>query len=404
MTTVPVAGSQSWRRPVAIASSAAALGLVTRAASSVLPAPVAVIGLAAGLVGAAFLLAWAADAGEVVFSGGLVLVLVALVAVLPEFVIEAHFAFTQQTQFVTANLTGASRLLLTAATAMPLLWVWLLARRGERATSIRLGTARRLDLGVLLIAALWAIRVAARGRLTLIDGVVLIGLYVLYVRRVQGSPDERPAVVGVAAGMAALPPSQRKRLITGLLVFAAIVVVAVANSFTEALLATGTSLGIDPYILVQSIVPVATETPEIVVVAVLALNHRPAQGLAVFLASSVSQLTLAMGSLPFVYLAGGGSGSIPLAGRERVELALTIATALMAVAALSSLAPERIDAWIVLTLFGIQFALPSTAVRIAVAVVLTMFALDLFASRRHTVRPMLVALRSPPPARGSPET
>jgi cation:H+ antiporter len=325
------------------------------------------------------------------------------VAVLPEFVIETHFAFTQQTEFVTANLTGATRLLLTAATALPLVGVWLLERRGERATSIRLGTARRLDLGVLLIAALWGVRIALRGRLTVVDGVVLVGLYVLYVRRVQGTPHEQPAVVGVAAGIAALPRSQRRRLVAGLLVFAAVVVVTVANSFTDALLATGSSFGVNPYLLVQSIVPAATETPEFVVVAVLVLNHRPGQGLAVFLASSVSQFTLAFGSLPFAWLAGGGGASIPLAGRERVELALTIATTLMAVAALSSLAPERIDAWIVLTLFGIQFAFPSPVIRLGVAIILAMFALDVLASRRPALRAILAALRSPS-ARGSPET
>ena len=53
------------------------------------------VGLGIGLIGASFMLAWAADAGEAVFSGGLVLAVVALVAVLPEFVIEIRFAFIQ---------------------------------------------------------------------------------------------------------------------------------------------------------------------------------------------------------------------------------------------------------------------------------------------------------------------
>ena len=74
-----------------------------------------------GLIGASFMLAWAADAGEAVFSGGLVLAAVALVGVLPEFIIEVHFAFIQQAELVTANLTGATRLLLTGAVALPLL-------------------------------------------------------------------------------------------------------------------------------------------------------------------------------------------------------------------------------------------------------------------------------------------
>ena len=39
----------------------------------------------------------------------------------PEFIIEVHFAFIQQAELVTANLTGATRLLLTCAVALPLL-------------------------------------------------------------------------------------------------------------------------------------------------------------------------------------------------------------------------------------------------------------------------------------------
>ena len=78
------------------------------------------------------MLAWAADAGEAVFSGGLVLAAVALVGVLPEFVIEVHFAFIQEAELVTANLTGATRLLLTGATALPLLVAFLARRGGQR--------------------------------------------------------------------------------------------------------------------------------------------------------------------------------------------------------------------------------------------------------------------------------
>jgi hypothetical protein len=74
---------------------------------------------------------------------------------------------------------------------------------------------------------------------------------------------------------------------------------------------------------------------------------------------------------------------------------LTAAATLMAVAALASLRPERVDAWIVLTLFGIQFAFPSTTVRIGVTIVLAMFALDVLASRRRCIGPILAAVRAP---------
>ena len=46
---------------------------------------------------------------------------VAVIAVLHEFIIEVHFAFIQRAELVTASLTGATRLLLTYAVALPLL-------------------------------------------------------------------------------------------------------------------------------------------------------------------------------------------------------------------------------------------------------------------------------------------
>ncbi len=53
------------------------------------------VGLGIGVIGAAFMLAWAADAGDAVFSGGFVLAVIALLTVLPEFVIEIRFAYIQ---------------------------------------------------------------------------------------------------------------------------------------------------------------------------------------------------------------------------------------------------------------------------------------------------------------------
>lgn len=389
---------EAWRRPVALAVSGRRAWIARqrrgwRASIS------ARHGRARrGLVGASFVLAWGADAAEVDVSGGLVLAVVSTLTVLPELVIEVDFAFTQQTELVSANLIGATRLLLTGATAMPLLGAWLLARRGERQGSLALPAARRVELGVLVAAALYGGVVALLGRVSLLDGLLLVARHLFYLRRIRGTPDEPPAVVGVSAGLAALPRRQRRRLLAGLLMLAAVTVVVVADPFTVALEQTGTAVGIDSYLLIQSIVPAATETPEFVIAAVLALNHRPAQGLATFLAASVNQWTLALWTLPFAYLAGGGGLEVPLSTRGSVELMLTIATTLVAVATLASLAPKRIDSWIVLVTYGIQFAFPATGVRIAVAVVLFMFTLDILVAKRRAVPPLFSALRSRHPA------
>jgi cation:H+ antiporter len=380
-----------WRRTLLLAAACAFAGVVIHRLGVLVPVPIAMVGLGVGVIGAAFMLAWAADAGEAVFSGGLVLAVIALLAVLPEFTIEIRFAFTQQAELVTANLTGATRLLLTGAAALPILVGYLASRRGQEASPLELDTNRRLELGLLLVTSIFAIQIAARGTVTLFDAIVLLALYVLYARRVQGTPDEEPAVVGVAAGLLSLPPRYQRPAITALIVVAGFVILMIANPFADALLATGTSLGIDPYLLIQSVVPAATEAPEFVIVAVLVANQRPAQGLALFLASSLSQWTLGLGSLPIAYLAGGGGISMPLAGREQLELGFTVAVTFFVVAALATLRPEPADAYLIIGVFLVQLIYPTPFMRFAAGFVLLVFAIDLFFAHHRFVRPLLRA-------------
>jgi cation:H+ antiporter len=381
-----------WQRKLVVAGACALGGLVVGRAGPVLPVQLATVGLGIGLIGASFLLAWAADAGDAVFSGGLVLAVIALLAVLPEFVIETRFAYTQETGLVTANLTGATRLLLTGAVGLPLAVAVIARRRGQVPASLELAAPRRLELAMLLLTSVSAIQILVSGNLTLLDGVILVALYGLYARRVQGTPGEEPAVLGVPAGLVSLPPRHRRAAIAGLILAAGGVVLTIANPFADALLATGTSLGVDPYFLIQSAIPLATEAPEFVVVAVLVANRRPAQGLALFLASSVSQWTLAMGALPLAFFAGGGGTSIPLDAHQQLELGATVALTLFAVAALISLRPERVDAALMVGLLAIQLIYPTAFIQVASAFVFLVFALDLLVDRRRAVRSLFSAL------------
>jgi cation:H+ antiporter len=383
----------AWQRKLLTAGACALLGVLVDLARPVLGVQVATVGLGIGLIGSSFMLAWAADAGETVFHGGLVLAVIALLTVLPEFAIEVRFAYARQTELVTANLTGATRLLLTGAIGLPLAVAFIARRRQQAAASLELAAPRRLELAILLITSIFATQIVVRGNLTLLDGIILVALYAVYACRVQGTPGEEPAVLGVPAGLVSLPLRYRRPVIAAVILVAGIVVVTIANPFADALLATGTSLGIDPYFLIQSVVPLATEAPEFVVVAVLVANRRPAQGLALFLAASVSQWTLAMGALPIAYFAGGGGSSMPLDPHQHVELGFTIALTLFAVAALVSLRPERVDAALIIGLVALQFVYPTAFIQLASAFIFVVFAFSLLADRRRAVRSLFRSLR-----------
>ena len=94
-------------------------GLLVRLAGGSVPYPIQFFAYGAAVVSAAFMLAWACEAAQVDVGNGLVVAAVAFVAILPEYVVEVHFAFSGHAEYVTANLTGASRLLLGFGVALP---------------------------------------------------------------------------------------------------------------------------------------------------------------------------------------------------------------------------------------------------------------------------------------------
>jgi cation:H+ antiporter len=378
-------------------------GLLVRLTGGASPYPMQVIAYGAAVVAAAFMLAWATEAAQVDIGHGIVIAAVAFVAILPEYVVELHYAFTGQAQYVTANLTGASRLLLGFAVALPAA-VFLLGRRWGVAPMGRfsLASPHRLELAILGLASLWTLRPVSRGELSALDAAVLIALYGLYLRRVAVIGGDAPPPIGVAAQIERLPVAARRRWVGGLMAYAAAVILLTAVPFGDAVLASGTLIGIKPYLMLQWIVPIATEAPELVVAFVLLTHGRGGQSLAVLLAGAVSQYTLALGSVPLAYQAGAGVGPLPLPGRERIELLLTIGVALYTVASLIMLRLSRADSTVMLVLFMAQFLLPSVITRLVFAVIFWVIAIDILWSERRHLPLLLDTLRRSAVARSGP--
>jgi cation:H+ antiporter len=398
MRATMLSGLAPWQQRLAGAAALTVPGLLVRLAGGAVPYPLQLVGYGTAVVAAAFMLAWACEAAQVDIGHGLVVAGVAFVAILPEYVVEVHFAFVGHAEFVTANLTGASRLLLGFGVALPAIVGMLPARwRPSHLGPLELAPPQRVDLGILGLAAVWALRPALRGKVTLLDAVVLISLYVFYLHRVAHMDRDGPEMIGVARQLGDLPAAQRRRWVGGLLLYSATVILLTAVPFSNAVLGTGALVGISPYLLLQWLVPVATETPEIVVALVLLMHGRGGQSVAVLLASAVSQYTLALGTLPVAFLLGAGAGPLPLQSREQVELVLTTAVALYAVSALVQLRLSRGDASIMLMLFSLQFLLPTVFTRGVLALVFTVLAIDVFLSERPAVRALVRAMRPDPP-------
>jgi len=372
-------------------------GVLARVGGVHLPPILAMLAFGGAVAAAAFMLAAAAEVAEIDVPAGIAVAGVAFVAVLPEYAIELYFAYSGHVEYVAASLTGSTRLLLSFAVGMPAVASLVLAaRRLPPVGTVALSPRRRLDLAVIATASLYAPVIVIRGHLAWPDSLVLIGLYGLYLRRTGTGPPEPPHLVGIAAKLGALPTGERRRWVAGLMLYAAATVLVTAEPFANATLLTGQSVGVSPYMLVQWLVPLATEMPELVIALVLILHARAGQAVAVLLSSAVSQWTLALGSLPLAYVAGAGQGPLPLLGRERIELLLTTGQGLLAVAVLVTLRQETRDAVLMLALFAVQAAIPSVAIRAALTVGYIVLAVDIAASRRSAIPALGRALRASP--------
>jgi cation:H+ antiporter len=390
LATLPV-----WEARLALIAACAVPGVVLRFSGTHVPPPLGVVVFGGAVMAAAFLIASAAEALEIDNVPGVAVALVAFVAILPEYAVEVWFAFSGHVEYVTASLTGSTRLLLGCALGMPAVAALLLGRgfRGGAPRVVSLNKQRRVDLAIIGAASLYAPLIVARGHMSWPDAAVLLSLYGLYLRRVRTGTPDPPALVGVAAELALLTPRDRRRWVSAIMGAAAVTVLITIEPFVNSVLLTGTSAGISPYLLVQWLVPMATEMPELVVAFALVRRDRAGQAVAVLLSSAVSQWTLALGTIPLAYAAGAGSGPLPLLGRERVEMLLTTGQGLMAVAVLMTLRLERRDTLVALALFAAQIALPSTAIRAALTAIYLVIAVDLASSRSWALPTLARALR-----------
>ncbi len=308
----------------------------------------------------------------------------ALIAILPEYVVDASFAWLAAehpayVRYALANMTGADRLLI--GTAWPL--VVLLAFLRFRRRHVELEEGYGLELLVLLAASIYALVLPFKGELTLLDMSVLAALFGFYIWRVAQLPAAQPHLVGPALQIGRLPPFQRRGAPAALALAAAVSIVLVAMPFAKALVNTGVILGIDEFLLVQWLAPLASEAPEFVVVALFAWRGDTTPALGTLISSKINQWTLLVAMLPLVYsVALGRPDALPLDMRQREEVLLTAAQSLFAVVLLLDRRLSLAGAGSLFGLFTVQMLLPETRVLVTwiygVSTVVV-----LFASRRH---------------------
>jgi cation:H+ antiporter len=253
--------------------------------------------------------------------------------------------------YAVANMTGSNRLLLGVGWSTVALLAWVSRRR----RLITLDRGGAVAVGFLAAATLYSFTLVLRREIGLIDSVLLAALFAGYAFWAARSGTEEPELVGPAAAIGALPTTSRRFVVLALFAFAGAMIGLAAEPFAEGLVHTGRVLGIDEFLLVQWLAPLASESPEFLVAAVLALRGKAAVAFALLLSAKVNQWTLLVGSLPLAYSIGAGHpAALPFDERQTAEVLLTAAQSLFGVAILASLTFTLGEAGVLAALFVAQ--------------------------------------------------
>ncbi len=371
-TPVALRGARGQVLALSLAALLTAPGVVARIGGISLGEVVAPVLFGFAILGSAFLLAWAAETLQLDVSQGLALTVLALIAVLPEYAVDFTFAYKagenpeKYAPLALANMTGGNRLLLGIGWSMVVLvaaWrMTSIARKrgytGELDTDVRLERPHAIEITFLALATAYSLTLPFKSTLTLVDSIVLIAIFVAFVFRLWRAPAEEPHLVGPARLIGALPTMQRRIVVGVLLAYAATVIFLCAEPFAESLVHLGEQAGVDTFLLVQWVAPLASEAPELIVAGLFAWRLNTSAGLGTLLSSKVNQWTLLVGSLPIVYaISAGHLTGLPLDSLQREELFLTAAQSVFAIAVLANRSMSVREAWMLFGLFIAQFVL-----------------------------------------------
>lgn len=298
----------------------------------------------AAILAAGFMLSWGAEAAEGQISSGLIIAIVALVTVLPEYAVDIYYAWragqepqSNYVHYAAANMTGANRLLVGLAWPLLVLINWW--RNGERA--VTLAPVNGVEIAYLLVPSIYAFTILLRDRIGPLDAAVLIAIFCAYIWQVTRLPkvkageEEEEGEPGLAAIIERLPTGRQWTLMGVLTLVAAVVIFLSAEPFAESMIASGRALGINEFLLIQWLAPLASEAPAVSIAILFVLSGRAPAGLTTMISDKINQWTLLVGMLPLAVSVGAGAiSSLPLDARQHEEFFLTAAQSLFGIALL----------------------------------------------------------------------
>jgi cation:H+ antiporter len=316
----------------------------------------------------AFIVAWGAECAQFYISQGLALALLAWIQVLPEFAVEAVIAWHQDVPLMTANFTGALRLL--TGLGWPTIWaVHAFARRARGESgfwrAIRLDEEHAVEVVGLTPALLYFAWIVWKGTLGLVDAGVLVAIYATYLvilQRIPPKEHEEIADAGaVPRAVLGLPPRPRLLAVIGLFLVGGALLYLTAHPFLLSMIGLATTLGVSQFVFVQWVAPFLSEFPEFVTTSYWARSRGKAGMALMNMASSnINQWTVLAAMIPIVYsISLGHAADVPL-GEHRTEVLLTLLQGALGVVLLANFNFQAYEAVGLLLFWCVQFVVPDS--------------------------------------------
>ena len=337
-----------------------------------------------GILLAAFLVAWGAEAAQFLISQGLALAILAWLQTLPEFAVEAVIAWDagkdpQRAHLAIANLTGAIRLLLGLGWPM-IYFVFAAASRHpgrKHLPTIKLEPEHSVEVMGLVAPLLYFLVVLWRQRIGWIDAAVLIALYVGYLWILMRNPPREAESLEDAPAVSRWAYRQKgwrqKAAIGALFAVGGALLYVTAHPFLNSMIALAAMFGISQFFLVQWVAPFLSEFPEFVSTFGWArrVTHAPT-ALMNIVSSNINQWTILAAMIPIVFGFShlrhyGVWADFTFDIAQRNELALTLLQTMLGVLLLANMEFDWLDASALLVLWAVQFTLPELRAGIMVA-------------------------------------
>lgn len=315
----------------------------------------------------ALIISWAAEAAEFSISQGLAVAIVALLQVVPEFMVEAVIAWRKDINLMMANFTGSNRLLM--GVGWPLIFitadVYSRLKNGKKIDVIQLRPENIVEVLALFVSSLYFIVVLLKRDLQIYDGIFLGAVFIFYMYILRILPEEeeekKEDLLAMPRSLVSIENGKKRGLVLFILfLVGGLAMWAVADPFLDSMKEVSVAFSISTFVFVQWVAPFLSEFPEKVTAFYWARTIRLApMALLNMISSKVNQWTLLVSMIPIVYsISMGRVSTIPLDFHHREEILLSMMMTFYGCATLAKLKFTRGNAAVLFLLWLAQFLYP----------------------------------------------